>query len=189
MGIPAKNVFVMQNGDALVIEPDGKARLGDRVQSGAILVDGMMLGEFEGSLLRDRKELSESGLITISVVLDGELRLAAPIQTDSKGCIYGLDRDNIRPDVELSVERAVDSARSGAVDRGALSTEIRKRIREVLGRNFRTYPSIMPLITILGEHRQPGGAAPARAAQKGRRGRSKGPKKVPSQAAKTEVTE
>jgi ribonuclease J len=189
MGIQAKNVFVMQNGDALVIDPDGKARLGDRVQSGAVLVDGMMLGEFEGSLLRERKELSESGLITVSVVLDGDGRIAAPIQTDSRGCIYGLDKDNMRPDIELSVERAVDAARAGSVDRGALSTEIRKRIREVLSRNFRAYPSILPLVTVMGERRTREGDLPARTVPKQRRGRSRGAKKPSAEAAKQGVAE
>jgi ribonuclease J len=129
MGIPAKNVFIMQNGDALMIEHDGRAKLGERVQSGAILVDGMMLGEFEGSLLRERKELSESGLITISIVLNADYQLIAPVQTDSRGCIYGLDRDNMSPDVGLSVERAIDAVRSGSADREALPAEIRRRIR------------------------------------------------------------
>ncbi|MDR0616449.1 MAG: ribonuclease J, partial [Synergistaceae bacterium] len=84
MGIPPENVFILQNGDILTFDSSGRARAGGKVVSGAILVDGVMLGEFEGSLLRERKELSESGVLTISVVIDGELRLGAPIHMDSK---------------------------------------------------------------------------------------------------------
>ncbi|MDR1481289.1 MAG: ribonuclease J [Synergistaceae bacterium] len=189
MGIPAKNVFVMRNGDTLVVERDGRARPGDKVQSGAILVDGMMLGEFEGSILRERKELSESGLITISVVLDENFRLIAPVQTDSRGCIYGLDRDNMRPDVELSVERAIDAARSGSVDRSALPAEIRRRIREALGRNFRAYPSILPLITVMGDHARTEDRAPSRVAGKRKRGRPAGTKRSSAKSVKPEVPE
>jgi ribonuclease J len=175
MGIQTKNVFILQNGDVLTFDPDGKVRLGDKVHSGAILVDGMMLGEFEGSLLRERKELSESGLITVSLVLDGEYRLAAPIQIDSRGCIYGLDEENMRPDVELSIERALESVRSGAVEKTSLQTEIRKGIRDVLSRNFRAYPSILPLVTLIGAV----GAGPtARPVQKRKRGRPRGSKKL-----------
>jgi ribonuclease J len=169
MGISAKNIFVMQNGDVLEFE-GGRAAIGQKVSSGAILVDGLMLGEFEGSLLRERKELSESGIIAVSLVLDDEYRLLAEPQIDSRGSIYGLDSANMRPDVETAVERALDGARSGAVERASLPGEIRKRIRDVLSRNFRAYPGIIPLISFVdpaGERR----AAPS-PAKRGRRTRT-----------------
>jgi ribonuclease J len=148
MGIPARNIFVMQNGDVLEFD-QGRVGIGPKVNSGSVLVDGVMLGEFEGSLLRERKELSESGLIAISLVLNEEYRLLVEPQIDSRGSIYGLDRDHMRPDVELAVERALESVRSGAIDRASLPTEIRRRIREALSRNFRAYPGIIPLINFV----------------------------------------
>jgi ribonuclease J len=150
MGIPSRNIFVMQNGDVLELGQDGRVGVERKVHSGAVLVDGVMLGEFEGSLLRERKELSESGLIAVSLVVGGDYRLTAPVQVDSRGSIYGLDREHMRPDIELAVERALEGVRSGAIGRAALDTEIRKKIRESLGRNYRAYPSIMPLVTFTG---------------------------------------
>jgi ribonuclease J len=152
MGVPAKNIFVMQNGDVLEFD-NGRVSVGAKVNSGAILVDGVMLGEFEGSLLRERKELSESGIIAISLALNDEFRLLAEPQIDSRGSIYGLDREHMRPDVELAVERALESVRSGAVESASLQSEIRRRIRDALGRNFRAYPGIIPLISFIGAAR------------------------------------
>jgi ribonuclease J len=149
MGIPQKNIFILQNGETLVFENDGNVKKGEKVHSGAILVDGMMLGEFEGSLLRERKELSESGIITISIVTDGELRLLAPIQIESKGSVFGMDKEKMTPDIEQVVSKALESVRSGAVERASLTAETRKRVREVVTRNFRAYPTIMPMITIM----------------------------------------
>jgi ribonuclease J len=149
MGIPQKNIFILQNGETLVFENDGNVKKGEKVHSGAILVDGMMLGEFEGSLLRERKELSESGIITISIVTDGELRLLAPIQIESKGSVFGMDKEKMTPDIEQAVSKALESARSGAVERASLTAEARKRVREVVTRNFRAYPTIIPMITIM----------------------------------------
>ncbi|MDR1021451.1 MAG: ribonuclease J [Synergistaceae bacterium] len=146
MGIPMKNVFILQNGDTLLFEGEGQVRTGGRVQSGAILVDGMMLGEFEGSLLRDRKELSESGVLTLSVVTDDELRLIAPVRIESKGSVFAMDRDNMTPDMEQAVTKALDAARAGAVERHLLTAEIRKRVREVMSRNFRANPAIIPMV-------------------------------------------
>jgi len=167
MGIPSKNVFVLQNGDTLTFDTEGRAKTGDRIPSGAVLVDGMMLGEFEGSLLRERKELSENGLITLSVVLDAECRQVAPLQIESKGSIYGLDSENMRPDIELAVSRALEGVRAGSIERDMLTTEIRKRIRDTLIRNSRAYPTIMPLITTC---QGTGAQAPRAPEKRGRRG-------------------
>ncbi|MDR3281175.1 MAG: ribonuclease J [Synergistaceae bacterium] len=150
MGIPTRNIFVLQNGDVLELDSGGKAKFAARVESGSVLVDGVMLGEFEGSLLRERKELSESGVLAISLVLNDENRLVAKLQIDSRGSIYGFDSENMRPDVETAVERALEGVRAGAVDRLSLPSEIRKKIREILGRNYRAYPGIIPLISIIG---------------------------------------
>jgi ribonuclease J len=120
----------------------------------------MMLGEFEGSLLRDRKELSESGVLTLSVVTDGELKLIAPVRIESKGSVFAMDRDNMTPDMEQAVAKALDAARSGAVERHLLTTEIRKRIREALSRNFRAYPTIMPMVTTVEEEKPNDSPAP-----------------------------
>jgi hypothetical protein len=95
----------------------------------------------------------------------------------------------MRPDVELSVERAVDAARAGSVDRSALPAEIRKRIREALGRNFRAYPSIMPLITIMGDRSQTEDKSSSRAAGKRKRGRPAGIKRSSARSVKLEVPE
>ncbi|MDR3322345.1 MAG: ribonuclease J [Synergistaceae bacterium] len=176
MGIPAKNVFVMQNGDTLCFGQDGRAATGDKIHSGAVLVDGMMLGEFEGSLLRERKELSESGLLTLSIVIDADLKLLAPIQIESKGSVFGLDRENMSPDIELAAAKALEALRAGSIDRSSLLTEIRKKIREVVSRNFRAYPTIVPMVTTVGEIAKKSDAQPAAAKPKARR-RARGPRK------------
>jgi ribonuclease J len=150
MGIPARNIFVLQNGDVLELDSSDGARLGPRVDAGSVLVDGVMLGEFEGSLLRERKELSESGILVVSLVIDDGYKLVTGLQIDSRGSIYGFDRGNMRPDVETAVESALENARTGAVDREALPTEIRKKIRDMIGKNYRVYPGIMPLISTIG---------------------------------------
>jgi ribonuclease J len=149
MGIPARNVFVLQNGDVLELDPSGAARPGPRVEAGAVLVDGVMLGEFERSLLRERKELSESGILVISLAVDREYKPVAELQIDSRGSIYGLDRGSMRPDIETAVGSVLENARAGAVDRETLASEIRKKIREIIGKKYRAYPGIMPLISVI----------------------------------------
>jgi hypothetical protein len=75
----------------------------------------------------------------------------------------------MRPDVESAVEKALENVRSGAVDRSTLQTEVRKKIREVISKNYRAYPGIMPLVSTMsgagekprkaGRRRRPSGAS------------------------------
>ena len=154
MGVPQRNIFVTHNGDVLEIDHSGKARLGSRVEAGAVLVDGVMLGEFEGSILRERKELSENGILVISIVIDSGYNLISEIKVDSRGSIYGFEGEDARPEIAAAVERALENARSGSFNVPALQTEIRKRLREVIGKNYRAYPGIMPIINTVPPDRK-----------------------------------
>lgn len=148
MGAPAKNVFVLQNGDVLKFKGSNKAELSGKVQAGAVLVDGIALGEFEGSILRERRELSENGLVTISVVLDASFNTVAPIQIQTRGSVFSTEDGETFAQLERAVKMAIEQfARTPGAKFEILPTEIRKRIRDVFGRSSRNYPTIVPLIT------------------------------------------
>lgn len=150
MGVAAKNVFILQNGDQLRFADSRKAEVIGRVQAGPVLIDGVVLGEFEGSILRERREMAENGLVVISVVLDGSLRPAAPIQIQTRGSVYSADDGSTFGELENAVRTAVAQfARTPGAKRETLPTEIRKRIREVFSRSSRNYPTIIPLITYI----------------------------------------
>lgn len=148
MGIPAKNVFIMQNGEALVFKSPAKAELGARVQSGAVLIDGIVLGEFEGSIIRERRELSENGLVVVSIVLDKHNAIMGQIQIQTRGSVYSAEDGSTFRELENAVKLGIEQfARTPGAKHEMLPTEIRKRIRSVFGRNSRSYPTVVPLIT------------------------------------------
>jgi ribonuclease J len=148
MGVPSKNIFILQNGDVLKFKSPNRAELGESVQSGAILIDGVALGSLEGSILRERRELSENGLVVISVVLDEYSQLLSPVQIQTKGSVYSFEDRETFYKLEDAVNRAIEQfARAPGAKQDALPTEIRKRVREVFGRSSRNYPTIVPMIT------------------------------------------
>ena len=148
MGVPSKNVFVMQNGDILRFKSRTSASVDGRVQAGAVLVDGIALGEFEGSLLRERRELSENGIVAISVTLDPQFRPAGPIQIQTKGSVFSTEDGSTFRELENAVKLSLEQfARTPGAKPETLPAEIRKRIRDVFGRISRNYPVIIPLIT------------------------------------------
>ncbi|MDD4160473.1 MAG: ribonuclease J [Synergistaceae bacterium] len=150
MGVASKNVFVMQNGDVLKFKGKGSASVESRVQAGAVLVDGIALGEFEGSILRERRELSENGIVAISVTLDSKSSLAAPIQIQTKGSVFSAEDGSTFRELENAVKMGLEQfARTPGAKPETLPTEIRKRIRDVFGKISRNYPVIVPLITFI----------------------------------------
>ena len=151
IGVSAKNVFIMQNGDVLKFKNKNKAELGERVQAGAVLIDGIALGGIESSVLRERRELSENGLIVLSLTVDDSYNLVTPMQIKTKGSVFSSDDTDAYRELEKAVKSAVAQfARTPGAREDALPTEIRRRIRDVFGRSSKNYPTIVPLITKIG---------------------------------------
>lgn len=157
MGVPAKNAFVMQNGDVLTLEKD-KASVKDRVQAGGVMVDGIALGEMQGSVLKERRELAEEGAIAVSLILTPEGALASPPVFESRGFLHLENAARLREDLSVSVERAVESLGGRAAsDRDALEARVRGRMRDALRRFGRGRPVILLLVTIADGAAQGGG--------------------------------
>ncbi len=147
LGVQQKNIFILENGDVLTFKSGKKALIDGKVTAGSVLVDGKALGEFDGSLLRERRELSENGIVVVSVVIDRKGNIKAPVQIKTKGSIISSDEES-RDVLERAVTRAVEQfARTPGAKQELLPTEIRKRIREICGQSPRNYPTIIPLIT------------------------------------------
>ncbi len=148
MGIPPKNVFLLKNGDVLRLGAD-KAQVKGNVQAGGVLVDGRMLGELEGSVLRERRDLSEDGLLAISLTLDEKGNLVAPVRMESKGFVHVDMAGDLYRDVEKAVSKVVTtmSRKQGAMDTEVLARQIRTRVRDLIRRYTRNYPVILPMIS------------------------------------------
>ncbi len=149
LGVQQKNIFILENGDVLTFKSGKKALIDGKVTAGSVLVDGKALGEFDGSLLRERRELSENGIVVVSIVVDRKGNIKAPVQIKTKGSIISSDEESIDV-LERAVTRAVEQfARTPGAKQEMLPTEIRKRIREICGQSPRNYPTIIPLITTI----------------------------------------
>jgi len=69
LGIPKANIFVMENGNILELDKD-KAKMTGKVPSGNIYVDGLVMGDPAGVILRDRKLLSRDGIVVVFIAID-----------------------------------------------------------------------------------------------------------------------
>jgi ribonuclease J len=71
MGVPKDNVFVLENGDILELGQDS-GRVVARTRVGVIYVSGMITGELDNAVLRDRKLLSRDGVVVVTIAVDSE---------------------------------------------------------------------------------------------------------------------
>ena len=107
LGIPKENVFIIQSGDVLEL-CDESAKVVDKVHTGAILVDGLGVGDVGNIVLRDRQHLAEDGIIIVVLTLERRTnRLLAGPDIVSRGFVYVRESEDLmdgaREVVELSL--------------------------------------------------------------------------------------
>jgi ribonuclease J len=142
LGIPAKNIFVVESGQ--VIEFDGdEGWLGEEVSGGYVFVDGLGVGDVGQVVLRDRQHLSRDGFLIAVVAVDektGEL-LAEP-DIISRGFVYVREAEELIEQAKEQVLVALQKSGSPAV----VSTKIKETLSEFLYEQTRRRPMILPVV-------------------------------------------
>lgn len=149
IGVPTKNTFVMQNGDVLLVT-DKRAQVKGRIPSGRIMVDGVAMGELEGSIMKERHELAEDGLVVISVVVDGGLHLVSEPRIESRGFIHMEDASTLHEELLSTVKRVFDhfAQKKKEVEVTMLALRMKSRVKDVIRRRYaNAKPMILPIIT------------------------------------------
>lgn len=147
LGIDEKDTFMLNSGDVLELDKDS-AEVTGQVSHGAVLVDGLGVGDVGNIVLRDRQNLSQDGIIIIVLTLNrynNEL-LAGP-DIVSRGFVYVRESENLMEESRLVVEDAVYSC----LDRRITDwTKIKNVIRDSLGdfiwKKMKRSPMILPII-------------------------------------------
>lgn len=146
-GIPAKNVLITDIGRPIEIGVRG-ARLANPVPSGKVLVDGFGIGDVGTAVLRDRKHLSEDGLLVVVVTIDSEsgLVIAGP-DIVSRGFIYVKEAEDLMEELRLVAERALDRCTDQCVrDWSTIKSAVKNDLSEFLYRRTKRSPMILPVI-------------------------------------------
>ena len=91
LGIPKENIFIMHSGDVLALD-EKEAKIVDKVHTGAILVDGLGVGDVGNIVLRDRQHLAEDGILIVVLTLEKRTnQLLAGPDIVSRGFVYVRD--------------------------------------------------------------------------------------------------
>ena len=147
MGIPESNIFIMENGRVLELTKRS-AKLNGGVTSGAVMVDGLGVGDIGTAVLQERRLLSQDGLVAIVIPVQrstGEL-LGVP-ELITKGFIYVKDSTELFAEAkEFAYELAVNLNRRNKTDWKSFKNGIKNGMRNFLLTKTRRTPIILPVI-------------------------------------------
>ncbi|WP_031514459.1 ribonuclease J [Desulfofalx alkaliphila] len=147
MGIPKENTFVVENGTVLEFTRR-QGRVAGRVPAGRVLVDGLGVGDVGNIVLRDRKQLSQDGILIVVVTINRETGLvAAGPDIVSRGFVYVRESEELMEDAKERVKVALEKCCNRNITEWS---SIKSQVRDVLGRflyeKTRRRPMILPII-------------------------------------------
>ena len=147
MGISPENIFLGENGRVLELDKKSAAFRGT-VPAGRVLIDGSGIGDVGTAVLRDRKLLSEDGLIAVVVTIDRHegLIMSGP-EIVSRGFVYVKEAEGLMDEARMLASRTLE----GMLDRGVFDfNEMKNGIKEELSRllfkKTGRRPMILPMI-------------------------------------------
>ena len=147
LGHDEKNTFLLRNGNVLELDGYG-GRVVDNVEVEPLLVDGLGVGDVGNIVLRDRKLLSENGLLIVVMTLKkltGELMAGPDIV--SRGFVYVRESEELMENCRNVVLKAFETCHDHhIIDWSMIKNEIRDSLREYLWNEMKRSPVILPII-------------------------------------------
>ena len=147
LGMPEQNVFVMQTGQVLELDRNS-AKITNTVPTGNVLVDGLGVGDVGNIVLRDRKHLSEDGLMIVVVTIskeDGKV-LAGP-DIISRGFVYVRESEDLMDGAKNVIKDVLHECEEKNIKEWAyLKNNIKENLKEYLYIKTKRNPMILPII-------------------------------------------
>lgn len=147
LGIPKENIFILASGNVLEVD-ENSAQITGNVQTGAILVDGLGVGDVGNIVLRDRQHLAEDGIMIVVMTLErhSNVVLAGP-DIVSRGFVYVRESEDLMGHAREVVEQALDSCMDRNItDWGKIKLVVKDAVGDYLWKRTKRRPMILPII-------------------------------------------
>ena len=148
LGIPKENIFILSSGDVLELNEEEPAKVKEKVRTGAILVDGLGVGDVGNIVLRDRQHLAEDGIMIVVLTLEKHSsRLLAGPDIVSRGFVYVRESEDLMDEARIVVEDAIDICLDKHItDWGKIKNIIKDSLGDFLWKRTKRNPMILPII-------------------------------------------
>lgn len=147
LGMPDDNVLMVEIGDVIELD-SGSIDVTGVVPSGSVLIDGLGIGDVGAVVLRDRKHLSEDGLLIVVMGLDHELgTVVSGPDIISRGFVYVRESDALVEGAREAAVRAIEAF--GPIDASEwnrLKNDVRESVQRYIYDTIKRNPMILPII-------------------------------------------
>ena len=150
-GVRRGREFVMDNGEVLAVTRNS-ARIAGKVQAGSIYIDGNGIGDIGNIVIRDRKLLSEDGLLSAIITIDKEkMKIIGKPVIISRGFIYMKEHHDLTNEISEIVEREVKKklTTSKSLNINGLKRMMTKVLNQHIYNKTERNPMIMPVIMLI----------------------------------------
>ena len=147
LGLPEKNLFIPENGDVIEVARNYIKKSGTAI-SGQVFVDGLGVGDVGNIVLRDRKHLSQDGILTIVVTIEKHSgKVVSGPDIISRGFVYVRESEGLMDEAREIVKSVLrDCEERQITDWATLKSKMRDEIREFLYEKTKRKPMILPII-------------------------------------------
>jgi len=147
VGIPEENILLAENGQIIEFDENG-GRIQDKVLTGRVLIDGKGVGDVGRSVLKERRNLSEDGLVVVNMAFDEETGIViyGP-EIVSRGFVFETETGHLLEDAKCVVLEIVEEVGPEVPDRAAkIQSKIQKALRKYFSFTINRRPVILPFI-------------------------------------------
>ncbi|NNV05197.1 ribonuclease J1 [Geobacillus sp. C56-T2] len=146
-GVPEENCFIMDNGEVLGIS-DKEARIVGKIPSGSVYIDGSGVGDIGNIVLRDRRILSEEGLVIVVVSINmKDFKIAAGPDIISRGFVYMRESGDLINEAQALIAKHLAKVLERKTNQWSeIKNEITETLAPFLYERTKRRPMILPII-------------------------------------------
>lgn len=147
LGMPRENVFILHNGDSLSVSSKSASKTEKFCNAEGIMVDGLGIGDVGNIVLRDRRLLSESGLIIVVAAIDRKAGyIVSGPDIISRGFVYVRENEDLIDAACRKAEELINTGLDdGVKDWNSIKTAVREGLRKFIYNKTKRSPVILPI--------------------------------------------
>ena len=147
LGMKSENIIIADNGDIIEVNHDGIEKSGT-VIAGQVFVDGLGVGDVGNIVLRDRKHLSQDGILTVVVTIERETgKVIAGPDIISRGFVYVRESEDLIEEAKNRVRLVLRECEQNNIKEWAvMKSSVKETLRNFLYERTKRNPMILPII-------------------------------------------
>jgi len=147
VGLPEENCFILEDGDVLELTANS-AQKTKPIQVGRVFVDGKGVGDVGDVVIRDRRHLSEGGMVLAVMAIHQQTgELVAGPELISRGFMLAEEGEEVLESAKQEVIASLNNMnRETRTDPAELKEEVRKMLRRFFRKKLERYPLVLPYI-------------------------------------------